>query len=445
MRCRRMWAGLRSGMSRSILAAAALVVLTSAPAEAWRGVKYVHFDPAQTLCLEDQAMPCKPYQGFGNSNELEVHMSPVGDSWVFDTLHVPGVPQGFLWAAASYSGKCRAGYDLNVKEVRLGHVGTIRHRDYTIEYTGDWQGWPVHREDDDDYVAPHVIDMWVPLEFVFPGDGEHLFGFPTAQSIFDWGENVIADRIASGMTEEEARSEPFEVNTFLGMNGYLTCKGNSFGRVFGMQASDWLPLKLKFVPPPIFSEIEQPQRPEPGSQDLKVDAAVVQAHLSVLLDPQDSCRLALSGVVVTNEATEVRYRIVDEVGVKSQIFTTQVDPTFTVFLDHYVELPIVYPQVEGTGGNGTLVAEDDGEIGGLVQESSDNVQGTYMIEILQPHAYESNIAGYNVEPCMGLRDPETGLVRDPALIGLPSPERGVLNPGPAGPRPMQTPGKPTGR
>ena len=94
----------------STMAALCSLMASSTPAQAARGVQYVHFDPAQTLCVEDQFPPCGEYQGIGNSNTIEVHQQKINGQHVFNDIQVPGIPDGHLWVAASYGAKCKVGY-----------------------------------------------------------------------------------------------------------------------------------------------------------------------------------------------------------------------------------------------------------------------------------------------------------------------------------------------
>lgn len=405
------------------LALMACLVLYDVPARA-AGVKHVHFGPALTLCTENQFQPCGDYQGLGNSNTLEVHQTEIGGQLVYDELHVDGIPDGHLWVAASYGAKCKAGWSLHDAEITLGildaHVNGTQ-----LEFTSYWEGWPIPYSNGNRTIPGHVVDMWVPIEHVLdPGSEEnHLWGFPTEQSIYDYAESVVQSRIDGGMTEGQARALPFEEQSFLLMHGKVTCMGNTFGRVKTRATSALLPVTIEFVGNQEAEELQlDDDPPEPPSNDLVVETAVVQAHLSVMQDPADSCRLALSGVIVTNDTTQVAYRFVNQAGAKSQIFTTNVDQTFTALLDHYVEIPAVAP-VESEPGLDGLVADGRGEIGGLVQEESDNFQGTYTIEVLEPHSFQSNVAGFNVEPCIQETFVAWEALPVPALPPPPRPSR----------------------
>ena len=142
------------------------------------------------------------------------------------------------------------------------------------------------------------------------------------------------------MTEGQARALPFEEQTFLAMHGYLSCEGNTWGRIYSRKSGELIPITIKFVGDPTVAMLEQEEEepPQPASPDLTAGTAVVQAHLSVFSpDSRRRVPVALSGVVVTNGPAEVSYRIVNELGVKSQIYSTAVDQTFTAYLDNYFD------------------------------------------------------------------------------------------------------------
>lgn len=396
------------------MAVASLILMTAGTAVA-KKVKYVNFGPAFTQCLEDQPYPCEPNQGIGESNILEVHQAEVDGQMTFWTVSSPGVPANTLWAAASFGGKCKNGWSPIGPRVRDPNVTFYSNRDDpNEEVSSGWGGHPIDHSEGQPKIWDHIVDMNIPFEFIFDlpdpffGLSEILKDFPTIQSIRDYGEAIVQQRIDAGWSPGQARAVAFEYETHIGMHGRLGCrKNNNKNRKQWRYKGANIPVTLKFMPDATVLEQELWERPDVGgSPDLTFGTAIVQAHLSVLPDPTDSCRLLLSGVVVTNDMTEVKYRFVDEAGSKSQYFTTQVDQTYTAYLDHYIDLPPVLP--EGVGDDGAidqLVQEDDGEIGGFVHEESDNEQGTYMIEFKVPHAYESNIAGFNVEPCLVFGDP----------------------------------------
>ena len=52
-------------------------------------------------------------------------------------------------------------------------------------------------------------------------------------------------------------------------------------------------------------------------------------------------------------------------------------------------------------------AKFDGEIGGLTHEETDNVQGWFQLEVVEPHGKLSDIASYNVGGCVA-EEPGTG-------------------------------------
>lgn len=391
----RFWIGL---MTVATLMCAA----TPDTAMAVRGVKYIHFDPAGSICDPNGGLPCSPTAGIGESNKLYIHQNEIDGQLVFSSMSVPGMPDDHMWMAVSYGAECKTGYKLHVGSVRLDYYEG-EGKSGTIEVTS-W-GTPL--------VLPNAKKMWdtiidvqVPIEHAFGRDfgPSHVFGFEDEAAVFDYAEGVIADRVAGGMSEEDARAEPFSFNTFLAMNGTVICKGNTFGREFYMARASWVPVELVFVGVGEIAGLElgEPEPPEPGSDELTAGVAVTQAFLSVQPDPFNECRLRLSGVFTTNQPTEISYRFVNELGAPSQSFTTIVDQTQTAMLDHYYDLPLRERPNNGIGG---LTTGGRGGLGGLTTGKTDREQGTFQIQVLEPHGYWSNIDGYNVEPCY---EPLTG-------------------------------------
>lgn len=296
-------------------AALAPLVLAASPAEAGRGIRYVHFDPTQPLCVEGQFEPCDGSQGIGNSNTIEVHQQKIDGRYVFSEIHVPGVPDGLLRISARYGAQCRVGYGVKTARIYLGNPDT-QHQGEGLEVGMPWDGWHVPHIAGTRTIPDDVQDMWVPLDAIFDqpvGVDSRLWGFATLASIYDYGEAIIAARVASGMSEAQARALPFEEQTFLGMHGYVSCEGNTFGRVYARESGELLPITIKFIGDPTLASLELDEEPPaPGSADLTFDDAVVQAFLSVQPDPTDPRRLALSGVLETNGAMDGTDRFADE-------------------------------------------------------------------------------------------------------------------------------------
>ncbi len=366
------------------------------PAHAVSGVNYVHLDPALTICNPDGALPCMSYAGVGESNILYVHQSKLNQEYLYHTLEVPGIPDGHLWMSASYGAKCKTGYRPDLAKIYTGSYSSSGKAD-VMEVSTDWQGWPVDYNPDNKTIPDHILNMLVPFDKAL---GSPFGGLPSQEEIIAYGEEHIDELMDGGMSEAQARGQTFVLNDALSTHGVIICEGTVFGRRYFKSTSESLPLQIVFVglnQAAMLELEEDPLPPEPGADDLTFGVAVTQAFLSVVQDPFDSCRLRLSGAFVTNAPTEISYRFVDELGVHSQLFTTTVDHTWTSMIDHYVELPVLSPEQNDLGN--LVAAKHGGGIGGKVAAPTDNEQGIYWIEVLEPHAYLSNSADYNVEPC----------------------------------------------
>lgn len=394
------------------------LLLTADQALAVRGVKSLHFSAAKTICEPDQAYPCDPQAGLGESNTIQVHQSLVGGQWVFDSLEVPGLANNKMWLAANYGAECKVGYGIDQAWIRTGWFDDEGKGSQAVMVHPDWTQASVPHSGQKK-LSTHVVDVQMPLQPAF--DAGLFMHFPTRNDVLDYAENVIATRIAEGQTEEEARAKSFEFDTWLAVHGYVRCKGHVFGREGWKARAAWLPMKFVFVGVGAVSEALAPVDLDPPTDELTVGAHVTQAFLFVAPDANDSCRLRLTGAFRTNAETDISYRFVDELGHASQLFTTTVDASFVSMIDHYVELP--------------EVEHDDGEIDQLVNEElqgfgeelvgnpTDREQGFYQIQVLEPHGYWSNVADFNVEPCQPQWQIADGLLpEEQQIVGGTFPE-----------------------
>lgn len=410
--------------NRRLVTMTAVAVLAMALPEsalAIRGVKSVHFAEDDSACHSGQALPCLPDSGFGQSNRVYVHQIEVDGQWVFDHMSVPGIPDGNFWMAANIGGTCKAGYKIGSARISLG----LAHYESYVHEVQLWD-WPVGHPNAK-HMPNKIVNVHVPFNEVFDGHpGTKLFNFQTMEEIFQYGEDKIAQRVAGGMTEEEARKEGFHVDDWVPMHGTIGCEGNAFGRWGYMARPDWNHLEIVYVGLGTVAELQPEEDPVPEPvDDVTLGAILTQAFLVVEQDAQDSCRLRLSGVFTSSEPMQVTYRFVNELGVPSQSFTAEIDQTQTTMIDHYYDLPVRERPSEGLG-NVTTGGGDRG-VGGLTTEETDREQGTFQIQVLAPHGYWSNIDGYNVEPCH--EDLEAGLggYRNPTRLppgGFPPSTRG---------------------
>lgn len=394
----------RSSIVPMVLAVAACCLATPDAATAVKGVKYIHFDPAESYC-HPADWPCAPDQGIGKSGRLYVHQHEVNGQWVFSSMGVPGIPNGHLWVAANYGGKCKAGYRLSGAGIKMG-IWEGEGRPHEIPATPWTFGIPVNPNNKT--YPDRVVDVNIPIQEAFgsfwaqngAGYIPTVLGFPSYEDVWDYGESKIAERVAQGMTEDQARAESFSFNTHIALHGVVWCEGVSFEREFFMARAEWIPLEIVFVGVGQTAGLElgDPE-PEPlGAADSITNGVeITQAFLNVQQDHLDSCRLRLTGIFVATEPTDVTYRFIDELGAPSQLFTTTIDQTQFDVVDHFYDLPKLAPPPQGIDGL-TMPDREDG-IGGFQPLPTDKHQGYFQIEILEPHAFSSKVAGYNVEPC----------------------------------------------
>lgn len=388
--------------SATLVALLTLVAATAATAGPNLGVKYVRFHPFQTECVSGQPLPCAPEQGEGLSNVIQVTQTQVGEEWVYDQISVPGIPDGELWISGRFGGKCRATYRPTHAQIDTGHY-EYQGMNFAAEVDG-WGGWFVDFDPSSRLIQDHEVDMRVPYEGVFENElGSQppaLIGFPSADSILEYGEYLVANEMAAeGISESAARNRTYEVQTHLEMHAWMRCQSvvwRSFAYFKVVPQS--IPVTIRFAPKNVSAgqQIEPVDPPEAGPGVLVGETAVTQAFLSVTLDPRNSCRLRLSGVLVANAPTQVQYRILDELGhASAQVFTAEIDHTLSTLVDHYVDLPVL----EGESGGGLVARPGGSTTGDKVAQPTDREQGTYQIAGDVPHAFESNVAGFNVEPC----------------------------------------------
>ena len=279
------------------------------------------------------------------------------------------------------------------------------------------------------------LDVDEVLEDLLPGN-------LTAALMQQWGEEVVDLDVGLGTDPELARMKSYSSTWEVPMHAEIVCKrGGVFDLEREMHDSATIPVEIVWlgvgqepgdgwrdaVLPEPEREPEPPTPPEPADVPLTSQTWVTQAHLSVIPDPADPCRINLSGVVVANGETDVEYRFVDELGLHTQTFTTSVDQTFTAFLDHHIVLEPVPADGPGGGGGGGqgfgLVAEGDGGIGGLTHGATDNQQGLFRLEVLGPNHLVSDVASYNVADCV--QEPPGPVVVAPTTTTPPPPPSGL--------------------
>lgn len=380
----------------TIIATLGLLLLTADGAFAIRGVKSLGFSHQSSMCLPDQALPCDPKAGLGESNIVYVHQREVNGQFVFDSLEFRGMPEGKMWLGINYAAQCKTGYRVEHAWVRTGLWDEAGDQNDPVAiFPGSTQQEIEHSGGKT--IQNHLVNLQVPIQPAF--DSGFLMHMDSAETVFNYGEAVVAARMTEeGQTEEEARAKSFEFKDWIGMHAFVRCKGVVFGREGWKSTSEWLPVTFVFVGLGMNAKLEHtPVLPEAPTDELTFGVAVTDAFLHVAPDASNGCRLRLTGAFTTNAPTEIEYRFIDELGNASQMFATTVDQTHVSMIDHYVDLPVV----EAPDGEvDQLVIEQGGGFGEeLVSAPTEREQGFYQIQVLEPHGYWSNVADFNVEPC----------------------------------------------
>lgn len=397
---------------------ASIVGAATASAGYNSGVKYVHFGNGAQACFAGQALPCTAGAGSGVSNTLYVSQSDVDGEHRYTSVTGTADDPTRAWLAVTLAAGCRSLFRIEAAHLELGHSSWEGWND--PDEAGSWS----HRFAGRDVAAgsktmsERHLAVNVPVEEVV---GEILGD--DVGDLLDRGEQFVADDVAAGVDPEIARRTSHAETLEIPMHAEVTCRRDSLFGLFDLRemhdpatvpvrivwlgigaepgeewTGDWRDAELPTPDP-----VPTPPVPRPEVDDLTSDPWVVQAHLSVLSDPADPCRLLLSGVLVTNGQTGVTYRFVDGFGNRSRTWTVDVDQTFTAFLDHHVDLDTVPADPAFEPG---LVAPEADGIGGLTAAPTDRVQGVYRLEVLSPNPLLSDPAGYNVLTCVAEPAPQ---------------------------------------
>ena len=398
------------------------------------GVNYVNFDPNPYYCDQLALPTCLPDHGIGKSNTLYIHQELVDGEYRFTHVSGTSIFPDDVWMQTTFSAQCRTRFRLNWAEMDPGGVSS-ESGSPNGSGTGNHDAlWPQPVNQDNRTIPERNVALHQSIDNVLAQWDL------TTDDLLEWGEQRVADSVADGATLQDARTAVWDDLTF----HYIVSANVGCRQISGMYAwldnVEWkqvargMPIQFVFLgagmepgdeDDPNFRDVEipgdEPTLPQPASDDLREEFRVNDLTLFALEDEADACLLHLSGVVQTNGPGEVTYRFVNELGVKSQQFSVQVDQTQTAFLDHEIELdPIVLDGgLEPAGGGEVdqlVTDEGDGGIGGYAQEEGDNVQGYFFIEVSAPHGFESNIASYNIDGCTtggtaeipGTRDAEDG-------------------------------------
>jgi hypothetical protein len=429
---------IRSLITASAVAAS-LVVVGASPAEAAYnlGVSYVRLDSDPHICLPQGALP----QGFGGaedcagslpSNTIYVQQTENGDSYEYTDIVGTGSTADDVWVKTIFEAKCRSDYRLFHAFTREGYSdysGGLKINEVSQDAIPPWaQQMDVNSSNRT--IPPREIDINMPIdraEYLHFNTGA-WGGAGYGTSFLERAEILVADAIADGDSVHDARHTTRSEVIDFDIHGGVICRGVAWPHYKKEKHnSATVPVEVVYLgigqePGHDWRTAEIPPEHGPGVQDQAVgDLAghtqVTDVSFSTSLDEADPCRLNLRAVFHTNAPTTIEYRVVDELGVGSvQDWSIDIDDTMLGVADHYVMLPVVESS-GGDGPGGWLVnpEDQDGELG-LAHEGSNNEQGYYQVEFSTPHHGWSEVASYNVAPCITPRPGGLTATRGPQPV-----------------------------
>lgn len=418
----------------AFMATTAALIVTSPAAGAGTnaGVKYVHLDSEPITCVPQQSQPC-PFPGdFGASNTLYVGqgMVPTGPGtigWRYNSVRGTSPDPTVLRMGFRLSAKCRSGYALEHAFIQPGYNDDEGAGTTSPEAGGPWNGDSVPVNTSARTLSERHVEVLAPVsDMLLHHMGNTFEGMHDGQPGFDptaWGEYLVALDRSAGLSELAARQKTRVINLQLDFHALVGCRWTHLGgwRRF-MNNPAKVPIRVIFGPLPSNATApagprrnppEPPRRPTPSSRPtapgggLAGAAWVTQARLFAIPDTNDPCTVRLSGVLVTNRATAVRYRLVDHLGVASPVFTVQVDQTNTAYFDRPVTLS---PAAQSTP-NEQLTSGSNAGIGGLTAATAPFPQGWYRLDVVSPNVFTSDVSSYALPGCRTATAPRPTRVR----------------------------------
>ena len=390
------------GAAAAAMAVPAAALPTTGTSEAYNvGVSSIHFESMPDSCHDGYGLPCTLGAGSGDSNVLRVTQSMDDGYLQFNDLEGTSLYDDHLWVGVEVGATCRPAYridffkvDGNVDDPNLDGFGSMAN-------TGGAGGasvgpqWPHTVSTPDAEVMPNKrIAVDVPIAEAF--DSDLVFQFADVADVFDHGELEIQQRLAGGMSAEEARGTGFHVDTWLEIGARVQCSYNGLLPLSYFKRSNIVvPLRIEFEP----ADVAPPAKGNQVDGAITVPSQVTGSALSVLPDPADPCRLHLSGTITTNGAMDVEYRFLNPHGQPSNTYTVSVDGTGVAFVGRHVDIPLGVPSAAGED----YAPLPGGPIGGKAIEGIDGMySGTYSLEIVSAEYLSDAIDGFNVPYCPGI-------------------------------------------
>lgn len=328
----------------------------------------------------------------GPYNKVHISQHYVDGAWSFDTIDLPTV-----LVNVSVSADCRAGKSLQGGVFQAGYqlsgdIAALQESAYTQSF----------ETPDANSVESQEMTFHVPIAAVFEPYGE-----PFDEAVlFARGEQAVADAMASGLTEDEARADSYMLQEVVNFHALIKCVDNSGGWIYKWVEGSTAVIELIYYPaeinPGVVDEIPTPQ-------GLQVANQVTQAQLSVIPDPADSCIVHASVTFVTNGAMTVEYQIVDDFGQHSQLMSLDIDDSGVGFFSHEVTLPAAADFTDDDMFAPQPHGGLDGPADDFAQADDGSVTGVLHVEGVSPHEFMSNYDGFSVDPCV----PEAEVLFDP--------------------------------
>lgn len=413
--------------------------VSASPAAAWfydLGVKTVSFHEADDACI-DGLFACTPNAGDGMANVIQVRQVDTGDGYVFGDIGTTSVfGDDYIWLAATLGAECRSGYRLD----RASIVSGWHYEHGSSKNPVEVHPWYLPISVPNAKTMPSkLLAINLPVERAFGEDGQApiIQGFPSLASLYGYGEIAVHNRMATGMSEAEARSQSFTVDAHVNLSAEVWCRPLGAGADRYKTMPRMIPITVEYVGVPV-----PPAKVQAGGGGggLTVAPRVTDVDLTVTPVP-NSCELTLQLFLRSDRPVTAYYRIIDRFGQRSNAFAVELDGQSTTGRFHVVP----YPDADPTPDGPSLVAPTGpGEIGGYATEDIGRLTGTFRIEVYSPNLIHSDVVGFNVEPCqppVGVEGP--GSAPEPPSPQSPTHAGGLVEAGGSTPTPTPPP-RPSG-
>ena len=299
-----------------------------------------------------------------------------------------------IWFGVKYRAKCTSNYRLHSARLRVGYFYSTGESPFEIrwEYSKDI---PVNTD--------HMTMPWRDDDFDVPfSEFQDVIEPSFAQDLIWWGNFMTDSAVAEGEDEALYRAQDRNIVVDVPMAFEVYCRKYFGGdKIVADGDSYTMPLTVRYVGATSDPSGSNPNPEPPPTIDPEYTAEVqiTQAQLfAIPMDSHEACGVNLSGVFTTTGQTMIEYRLVNQLGIKSQTFQVPVDQTFTSFFNHPIDLSD--PAFVDDGELDLVIEDDrDGEIDDFIDEETDRLKGYYQVEVLSPHHKLSNIASYNMPAC----------------------------------------------